>query len=1202
MNLTIILLTAATLSVHAVGLSQTVTFSGKNIKLKEMFSAIEQQTGYVVFYNQNDLANAKPVTLKARNKPLIEFLEMAFEDQPLSYRIADKTIILSLKLESGSNSGSLPEWLNEELLAQTVSGRIVDTSGNAVEGASVKLLPGNKGTTTGADGSFAIAGVQAGMYTLEISFVGYQTVNRRITVSDNQPLNLGTIILVPVSVTLEDVTVVTGYTVMDKRMSASSVTTIKGSDLERKDLFSVDNMLQGKVPGLNINMNSGTPGAAPKIRLRGTSTLVGNREPVWVVDGVIVESPVKLEAQEINSLDDINLLSSSIIGVNPNDIERIDILKDASATALYGVKGGNGVIVITTKRGRFNQPSQVSYNTNFRIGLKPRYTHFNLMNSEERVEVSKEITERALVYRFQPSRLGFEGAYLDYIDRNITFEEFNERTIYFGGINTDWFDILFRNSIDQTHNISVNGGGDKSNFYASLGYARQNGAAVFTTNERFTGLLKFNSQLSKNLLVSLKFSGAYNKGEYPYKVDPFAYAYNTSRALPFEENGTRFSYANVNSPGLLNEIQQNRHLFADFNIMDELEHSRQNSDIRTWDVTADVQWRFLNHFTYRGVVGLATSQTRTASYSDETTSYVAQNYREYYAVGVDIPSERKAFVEMPRGGEYTESNTFRNTYTIRNSLEYTRTLNDHFFQFTIGSEIRHNAYDVNKSFRLGYLPERGLSFYNPDRNEFPKYYIDIANGRFQPVTLSNKIERQTSLYGILIYSFLNRYTFNFNVRNDGSNRFGRDISDQFLPTYSAAFRWMISDENFMINSKTVDLLALRLSYGYNGNVPETESPRLIISQPTIDNISGVDQSTVVKYANPLLRWEKTQTVNAGLEFGLFNNRLNGEIDFYYKKGTDLIANISISPINGINSYALNQAAVQNHGYEAIIKYDAIRSKNWSWSVNLAMGKNFSKVLEANYQKSAELVGIDGFLKGNTVQPGVDPNAMYSFIFTGLDENGMPTFKDLFFESYNNIRPEISDYFANILVNSGSRIPDFDGSVSTSLRYKQFSFFASFIVKLGYVKRLENLYKVNGMIPAPHENTTSELVNRWRKPGDEAFTNIPKLTDENVEIITNASSNSGNTPYFIANYLHNIYNNSDLRVVKANHVRISSLAFQYTLPVAKGSRKFYQYAAVRLQGNDLFTFADKRFNGQDPETVNGTLPRLPSFSLSFDITF
>lgn len=1189
MKMTAALMLIVSLHVSAAGFSQKIDLAGNNLPLGQVFKTITRQTGYEFLYNPRDI-KGHVVSINVKGSLFTDVLTICLKNTGLRYVLDEKTILIG----PAEKTETIPDILLLPPVAFIVRGRVLNNTDEPLAGAAVQLKGTNKGTLTDNKGDFHLT-IPDSSGILEISYVGY--IKKEIRAK-----SYVTVRLEPRTTAINDV-VITGYSTVDKRLSASAVTTINGSDLERKDLFSVDNMLQGKVPGLNINMNSGTPGAAPKIRLRGTSTLIGNREPVWVVDGVIVEPPVKLESQQINSLDDINLLSSSIIGVNPNDIDRIDILKDASATALYGVKGGNGVIVITTKRGRYNQAPSVSYSTNLRVGLKPSYDNFKLMNSKDRVDVSKEITGRALTYRFQPSRIGYEGAYLDYIDRKISFDEFNEKAKYFGKINTDWFDILFRNSMDQSHNVSFNGGGQNANYYASLGYARQNGVALFTNNERFTGLLKFNSQLNRNLIIGVKFSGAFNAGEYPYKMDPFEYAYNTSRALPFSsEDGTRFKYANVNNPALVAEIQANRNLFAEFNVMDELEHSRQKTDVRTWDATVDIDWKFLKNFRYRGVMGIATSQTRGNSYADEFTSYVAQNYREYYSQTATIPPERKIFVEMPRGGEYIENNTFRNTYTIRNSIEYTRTLNHHFFQLTAGTEIRHNAYDISKIFRLGYLPERGMTFYNPERTEYPKYYNDVATGRFNPLALSNKIERQTSLYGILIYSLKNRYTFNFNIRNDGSNRFGTDISDRFLPTFSGAFRWMASDEKFFGNSNWVNLLALRLSYGYNGNVPETESPRMILSQPSIDPISGTDQSTVVKYANPLLRWEKTSTVNAGLEFSLFDNRLSGEADAYYKRGTDLIASISIAPSNGINSYALNQASVENYGIEAILKYDAIRQKDWNWSLNVVFGRNYSKVLKANYEKSPELVGINGYLSGNTIQAGVNPNDMYSFIFRGLDNMGPPTFKDLFYASYDRKRPEITTYFNTILENSGSRVPLFDGSFGSNIRYKRFTFYASFIVKLGYVKRMEKFFKANGMIPAPHENTSSELVNRWRQPGDESNTSIPKITDERVTIIANTAANSDQTPYFIASYLYDIYNNSDIRTVNASHVRLSAAALQYKLPVMWGKRKLANSAIVRLQGNDLFVLANRNFNGQDPETVNGTLPRLPSFSLSLDITF
>lgn len=971
MKLTSILLIAAFLSVSAKTISQTISYSAKNVPLEKIFPVIEQQTGFVVFCNASTLTGIKPVSVDAEKMNLDVFLSRLLLETPLEYSIKDKTIFISRKTAPAISIIPAAE------LAFALKGVVLTEDGKPLTGATVSIKHSRKSVVTNADGKFTLEVNEGNI--IVVSYIGYQPKEYKISAS-NKNENL----VIRLSLKTDDlvqVQVVTGYTNVDKRLSASSVSTVKGEDLERKDFLSVDQMLQGKVPGLNVNITSTTPGAAPKLRLRGTSTLLGNREPIWVVDGFVVDAPVKISAQDINSLDNVNLLTSPIAGINPNDIERIDVLKDASATAIYGVNGANGVIVITTKRGKYNQKMTVNYSSNLVMQTAPGYDHLPLMNSKERIDVSREIIDRGLNYSVAQPRIGFEGAYLDYKDGLISFDEFEKRANYFETLNTNWYDVLFRNSFSQSHNISFSAGSLNTTYYASLGFADQNSSAIFNNQKRYTGLFKLNSQLNNKLTIGLKMSGSINTSETPFIRDLYGYAYNTSRALEFEKNGERVAYVtDVVSVGTSSE-----NYAAGYNIMNELEGSRRKNNNRSMDFSANIDWKFLRNFRLTGNYSFITTQSKGSSYATEETYYIAQTYRETIKPGIDIPAALKPDVIMPRGGEYRESNAIRNAFTVRNAIDYTRRIGQHFFSATAGNEIRSTEYNTTNSFRLGYLPDRGLIFYTPNQAEYPKYYSELSRGAYPPVTLSNKIDRFVSWYGIFIYSLKNRYTLNMNVRNDGSNRFGTDINKKFLPTFSSAVRWMVSDEEWFAKSNNLNLLALRLSYGFNGNIPETESPRLIITQPGINNVNYQDYSTVVSYPNPLLRWEKTNTVNLGLEFSLFNNFVTGEFELYYKKGKDLISTIEVPASNGVNTIALNGAGIENKGYEVTLNFNPVRSKNWNWKLGVLFGRNYSTILESDFAEvRAVLVsrdenyfsGINNYLYGNVIREGVDPASMH----------------------------------------------------------------------------------------------------------------------------------------------------------------------------------------------------------------------------------
>ena len=329
--------------------------------------------------------------------------------------------------------------------------------------------------------------------------------------------------------------VITGYQEIDRRKLASSILSIKGSELIGGEHMSVDKMLQGRLPGVAVMNMSSTPGAAPKIRIRGSSSITGNREPVWVVDGIILEEPVNISTEELNSPDKINLIGNAIGSLNPEDIERVDILKDASATAIYGVKAANGVIVVTTKRGKNQKPS-ISYTATLGITAPPTYDKMFRMNSADRIDMSIEMQERGLSFgSYKPSDIGYEGALQHLWNKDINYNEFLSQVKTLKQLNTDWYDLLFRTAFTHQHSVSITGGNERSDYYMSVGYADNQSVTIHEGLERYNVLARINTKINRNLQLGLKVSGALSKAKHPHSsIDPYEYAYNTSRAIPMQ--------------------------------------------------------------------------------------------------------------------------------------------------------------------------------------------------------------------------------------------------------------------------------------------------------------------------------------------------------------------------------------------------------------------------------------------------------------------------------------------------------------------------------------------------------------------------------------------------------------------------------------------------------------------------------------------
>ena len=408
----------------------------------------------------------------------------------------------------------------------TITGVVKDQSGEPLIGVNVMEKGTTNGSITDVDGKYSVS-VKGGKTILVFSYIGY--ISQEIPIGNQKTIN---VTMKEDTEELEEV-VVTGYQVIEKRKLTSAVVSVKGSDVLDPINTSIDQMLQGKIPGLQAINQSGTPGVAPKIRIRGSSSISGSREPVWVVDGVILSDPIPLTPEEINSMDNVNLIGNAISFLNPEDIDRIDILKDASATALYGVRAANGVIVITTKRGQ-SGPPRVNFSTNLSVVARPNYSIMKQMNSKDRIEVSEEMQEKALHFnKYDPSEIGYEGALRDLWERRITYQEFNQQVKKLKEMNTDWYDLLFHTSFTQSYNLSVSGGSDRVNYYISAGYNDQKGVAKPEKYTRYNALAKVDVNLYPNLKIGADISSARVKSKRTHSsVDLYQYAYETSRAIP----------------------------------------------------------------------------------------------------------------------------------------------------------------------------------------------------------------------------------------------------------------------------------------------------------------------------------------------------------------------------------------------------------------------------------------------------------------------------------------------------------------------------------------------------------------------------------------------------------------------------------------------------------------------------------------------
>jgi TonB-dependent SusC/RagA subfamily outer membrane receptor len=416
-----------------------------------------------------------------------------------------------------------------------VRGIVKDAEGEPLPGANIQVKDTQYRTITDANGRYSIT-IPADLCILTFSYVGMKAHNQVFKPSESD---------IQKDITLYsdaqiDEVVVTGYQDIDKSRVAGAVSIIHGEDLNLNGVNSLEQSLQGKISGVVVTNTSGLVGVRQKTRVRGTSTLMGSQEPVWVVDGILQEDPLPFDAQKFNAIGDItsdnfdyirNFVGNSISWLNPQDIASITVLKDASATAIYGVRAANGVIVIKTKRGKVGSMS-VNYSGYMNIGERVSYNKLQLMNSKERVDVSKEIFERGLSASWTNNNIGYAGALNQYLNKEITAEEFQNKVNRLETVNTDWFKILYRNPVSFNHSVSFSGGSEKARYYSSLGYSSNKGTAIGNQAENYQGSIGMNLDFSSRFHLSATLAGSYGVTDGFFQVSPYSYATNTNRAIP----------------------------------------------------------------------------------------------------------------------------------------------------------------------------------------------------------------------------------------------------------------------------------------------------------------------------------------------------------------------------------------------------------------------------------------------------------------------------------------------------------------------------------------------------------------------------------------------------------------------------------------------------------------------------------------------
>lgn len=1144
-----------------------ITVHLERASAKEFFNQVRKQTGINYIVKSGDI-DRRTVTVNADGQPLGNVLDNVCRQLGCRYELQDGYIALT------SSQSARTRMLN---------GVVIDTDNEPLIGAVI-TVEGDKSKTavTNSMGEFHIA-VPTKPLRLHFSYVGM--ADKNITIGGGTDDVVRKVVME--SNTSIDEVVVTGYGTLDKKKLTSSVTSLKADDIMRPGITSIDQMLEGQVPDMIFMSNSGEVGTVPRLRIRGTSTLIGNREPLWVLDGVVLQDPVDVSPEELNDPDYVNRIGNAISGINPQDIDRIDVLKDASATALYGAKAANGVIVVTTKKGHVGKPV-INYNMNVSLKRRPRYTDrkIDLMNSRERVDFSQYLVQNGYSFGSNTDQVGYENLAQQYYSGQISHDQYAQGIQELESMNTDWFDILTKDALSSQHSVSISGGSNNARYYGSVGYSNENDVIRQNKNDRYSFSLHLDANLSKVFSASFGATGNVNKRQYAQDdINVLDYAYNTSRAIPAYTNGEYAYYKKASTSSLD---------YYNYNILNELDNSYNKQEGSNVNLNFTLNARITDYLKIGLIASYQTSTTDQDKWYGED-SYYASCLR-MSDTGVAAPSGDDSNSLMPFGGELTQNHYRTNYWMTRLQADLNKYVDadrNHNISASLGVEASSSHSKSTSLTTRGYYETRGKQYSTTDLDSYPAYANWLENNAYPAIT--DNLTNLLSAYATVSYTYKNLFTLNANARMDGSNKFGSRSNEKLLPIWSVSGNYNLSEHKFF-KREWIDFLMLKASYGYQGNMLDGQYPQMIIKQLPMDDLYNELVSELYAYPNPKLRWEKTTSYNAGITFSLFNRRLQFEGEAYYKKTHDAFLTKEISSVNGISSYTVNSGDITNKGFNISITAVPVRLKDFSWTLATSFSKVWNKL---NTQPGEDEYELEDYLNGTALTKGNAVGTFYSYKFVGLSPvDGSPVFDDKEEQQETLANLSKSEFYTTVLTKSGSREATMSGTFNNTLRYRQWRLNAVLNYSLGSKVRLKKLF--TSSIFSPTQNLNRELTNHWSKPGDEETTNIPNP----LTYTTHWSLRNSDLPSIASNNW-SMYNQSDIRVVSGDYLKLATLSLTYEFDKRLLSKLGISRLALSLTGTNLYTFCSGKLKGQTPQQSGFSEVQLtdcPQYTFGLDISF
>jgi TonB-linked SusC/RagA family outer membrane protein len=1099
--------------------------------LKSAFDLISAQAAVPIIYGSAPELFGTLVRMEYRNQSLKRILDELLRPFPLTYHVIDNKIVIS-RTARKNGSGIGPD---------KISGQVTDTQGEPLPGATIRIKGQKNAVITDAKGEFALQEVSPSTL-IQVSFIGYQT--REINIADaSSPIQIQ---LEKDSAHLTEVTVSTGYQDIAPERATGSFVKIDNELINRRVSTDIISRLEGVTSGLTLDRRQG---GTPKLDVRSRSTILANDQPLIVLDNFPYDG--------------------NINNINPNDIDNITVLKDAAAASIWGVRAGNGVIVITTKKGKYNQPMKAELNVNLNLGEKPRLQSLSWISSADYIELEKYLFGKGfydadIANTNSPPPLApvvslllaARNGILSETSANTQIEAFKSYNV-----RSDMEKYLYRPSANQQYMLNVSGGSARQQYYFSAGYDHNLDNIVNNGNDRLTlraantfrpvpkleisaDLIFTQTQTSNNGLDYTAITNGASKMLYPY-----------ARLADDQENP--LAIVRDYSSSFIETAQSKGLLDWQYVPLNEINNSNNRMVLFDTRLNTSAKYNLFPSLNAEVRYTYERANTNNRSLYGQETYFTRNLINRYTSVGTTGALTRP----IPLGAILDQSYNALNSNAVRAQLNFDRSWQVHQVTAIAGMEIRQVETIGNGNRTYGYNDD--LLTYNSQLNYSTTYtgydkvrsVIPYSNSNFSGLFNGN-----VSYYSNAAYTYQNRYTMSGSARFDQSNLFGVNTNQKSLPLWSAGISWAIDREPFY-KIAWLPNLKLRATFGYSGNLDNTLSAYTTATYSGLSYGSGLNQANISNPPNPELRWEKSGILNIGFDFNMRKDILSGSIEYYHKKGTDLLGLAPVDATAGITSYKVNVANNTGHGLDVTLNVRPV-DRVFKWYASFLFSYATDQVTRY-LVPGTNILGYVGALNTRNALPleGKPVFAVYSYKWAGLDPaTGSPRGYlpdgtiSTDYAALQNVKP------ADLLYNGPAR-PPFFGSFRHSFSYKNVTLSANLAYAFGYYFHRPS---INYSTLFTTWSGNSDYALRWQKPGDEQNTNVPSLV-------------------YPANPARDqFYNGSAATVEKGDHIRLQDISISYDLNHAFWRKTPFTSLRLYVYANNLAILWRANHAGIDPE--------------------